>query len=56
MNNPYIRLLSIFVTFIVFLGALVFMKHIGVPQVARIVIAILLIFVVDYIKSKIFKR
>lgn len=53
-NNPYVKLISIFVTFFIFLGALVFMKNAGVPQVARIIIAIALIFLVDFIKSKIF--
>ena len=53
-NNPYVKLISIFVTFFIFLGALVFMKNAGVPQVARIIIAVALIFVVDFIKSKIF--
>lgn len=54
-NNPYVKLISIFVTFFIFLGALVLMKGIGVPQVARIIIAVALIFVVDFAKSKLFK-
>jgi hypothetical protein len=54
-NNPYVKLISIFVTFFIFLGALVFMKNAGVPQVARIIIAIVLVFVIDYVKGKIFR-
>ena len=54
-NNPYVKLISIFATFFIFLGALVFMKNAGVPQVARIIIAIVLIFVIDSVKGKIFR-
>lgn len=31
------------------------MKNAGVPQVARIIIAIVLIFVIDFVKGKIFR-
>ena len=55
MKETYVKLISIFVTFLIFLGALVFMKYIGVPKVARIIVAVLLIFVVDFVKGKVFK-
>lgn len=56
MNDTLIRLISIFITFMVFLGALVLMKYLGISKPIRIIVAVLLIFVVDYIKSKIFGR
>ena len=56
MKDTGIRLISIFITFMVFLGALVFMKYLGISKPIRIIVAVLLIFVVDYVKSKIFGR
>lgn len=56
MKDTGIRLISILITFMIFLGALMFMKHIGISKPIRIIVAILLIFVVDYVKSKIFGR
>ena len=54
MNETVVKLVSILLTFMVFLGALVFMKSIGISKPIRIIVAILLIFVIDYIKGKIF--
>ena len=50
MNETIVKLISILLTFMVFLGALVLMKYLGISKPIRIIVAILLIFVVDYIK------
>ena len=56
MNETIVKLISIFITFMFFIGALMLMKYLGISKPVRIIVAILLIFVVDYFKSKIFKR
>ena len=56
MKEVAIRLISIFITFLIFLGFFMLMKEWKVPIPAQIALAIVLIVIVDFIKSKIFKR
>lgn len=56
MKEVTIRLISIFVTFLIFLGFFMLMKEYQVPLPLKIVFALILIVVIDFIKSKIFRR
>ena len=56
MKEVAIRLVSIFITFLIFLGFFMLMKELKAPIPVQIAFAIVLIVIVDYIKSKIFKR
>ena len=56
MKESGIRLISILITFMIFLAALVLMKEAGISKPIRILVAIVLVVVIDFIKSKIFKR
>lgn len=56
MKDVTVRLISIFVTFLIFLGFFMLMKEYQVPMPIKIVFAIILIVIVDFVKSKIFKR
>ena len=54
-NNTYVKLISILVTFFIFLGALVLMRKYAVSMPVKIGILIVMIIIIDFIKSKIFK-
>ena len=56
MKETIIKLISIFITFMIFLGALMLMKKYSVSLPAKIIILIVMVVVIDYIKSKIFRR
>jgi len=56
MKEVAIRLVSIFITFLIFLCFFMLMKELKAPIPVQIAFAIVLIVIVDYIKSKIFKR
>ena len=54
-NNTYVKLISILVTFFICLGALVLMRKYAVSMPVKIGILIVMIIIIDFIKSKIFK-
>ena len=56
MKEVTIRLISIFVTFLIFLGFFMLMREYQVPLPLKIIFALILIVIVDFIKSKIFRR
>lgn len=59
MNNMVdvvVRLISIFITFMIFLGALMLMKEYNVSMPIKILVLIALIIIVDFIKSLIFGK
>ena len=51
-----VRLISIFITFMIFLGALMLMKQYNVSMPIKIIVLIVLILVIDFVKSKIFGK
>lgn len=56
MRDVVVRLISIFITFMIFLGALMLMKEHNVSMPIKIVVLIALIIVIDFVKSKIFGK
>ena len=56
MKETTVKLISIFVTFMIFLGALMLMRKYNVSMPIKIIVLIVMIFVIDYIKSKIFRK
>lgn len=56
MQDVIVRLISIFVTFMIFLGALMLMRKYNVSMPIKIVILVVMIVIIDYIKSKIFGK
>lgn len=56
MKEVTIRLISILITFMIFLGFFMLMKEWKVVMPIQIALAIVLIIIIDYIKGKIFKR
>ena len=54
-NNTAIKLISILITFCIFLGALVLMRKYNVSMPLKIAILIVMIIIIDFVKSKIFK-
>ena len=51
-----VRLISIFITFMIFLGALMLMKQYNVSMPIKIIVLIALVIIIDFIKSRIFGR
>ncbi|MBO6119195.1 MAG: hypothetical protein J6P02_01875 [Lachnospiraceae bacterium] len=56
MGDVVVRLISIFITFMIFLGALMLMKEYNVSMPIKILVLIALIIIVDFIKSLIFGK
>ena len=56
MQETAIKLLSIFITFMIFLAALMIMRQYNVSMPVKIIILIVLIIIIDFIKSKIFRK
>lgn len=56
MGDVAVRLISIFITFMIFLGALMLMKEYNVSMPIKILVLIALIIIVDFIKSLIFGK
>ncbi|MBO6134797.1 MAG: hypothetical protein J6O09_03385 [Lachnospiraceae bacterium] len=56
MKETGVKLLSIFVTFMIFLGALMLMKEYNVSMPIKIAVLIVLIVIIDFVKSRIFGR
>ncbi len=56
MKETTVKLISIFITFLIFLGALMLMREYNVSMPVKIVILIVLIIIIDFIKSKIFGK
>ncbi len=56
MKETAVKLISIFITFLIFLGALMLMREYNVSMPVKIVILIVLIIIIDFIKSKIFGK
>ena len=56
MREAGLRLISILITFLIFLGALMLMKQYNVSMPIKIVVLIVLILIIDFVKSKIFGR
>lgn len=56
MKETTVKLISIFITFMIFLGALMLMRKYNVSMPIKIIVLIVMIFVIDYIKSKIFRK
>lgn len=56
MKETYVKLISIFITFMIFLGALMLMRKYNVSMPIKIIVLIVMIVVIDYIKSKIFRK
>ncbi|MBR1844779.1 MAG: hypothetical protein IJ790_03540 [Lachnospiraceae bacterium] len=56
MKETAVKLISIFITFMIFLGALMLMREYNVSMPVKIVILIVLIIIIDFIKSKIFGK
>ena len=56
MKEMTIRLISIFITFMIFLGALMLMKQYNVSMPIKIIVLIALVIIIDFIKSRIFGR
>lgn len=56
MKETAVKLISIFITFLIFLGALMLMREYNVSMPVKIVVLIVLIIIVDFIKSKIFGK
>ena len=56
MKETAVKLISIFITFMIFLGALMLMKKYNVGWPAKIIILVVMVVAIDYIKSKIFRR
>lgn len=55
MNNIYVRILSVFVTFMIFLGALMLMRKYNVSMPIKIIILFVMIIIIDYTKNRIFR-
>ncbi len=56
MKETGVKLLSIFVTFMIFLGVLMLMKKYNVSMPIKIAVLIVLIVIIDFVKSRIFGR
>ena len=56
MKETGVKLLSIFITFMIFLGALMLMKEYNVSMPIKIAVLIVLIVIIDFVKSRIFGR
>lgn len=56
MKETGVKLLSIFITFMIFLGALMLMKEYNVSMPIKIAVLIILIVIIDFVKSRIFGR
>ncbi len=56
MKETAVKLISIFITFLIFLGALMLMREYNVSMPVKIVVLIVLIIIIDFIKSKIFGK
>ncbi len=56
MRETGLRLISILITFLIFLGALMLMKQYNVSMPIKIVVLIVLVLIIDFVKSKIFGR
>ena len=56
MKETSVKLISIFVTFMIFLGALMLMKKYNVSMPVKIIVLVVMILIIDYIKSKIFRK
>lgn len=56
MKETVVKLISIFVTFMIFLGALMLMRKYNVGWPAKIIILVVMVVVIDFIKSRIFRR
>lgn len=56
MKETTIRLISIFITFMIFLGALMLMRKYNVSWPVKIIVLVVLVVLIDFIKSKIFRR
>ena len=56
MREAGLRLISILITFLIFLGALMLMRQYNVSMPIKIVVLIVLILIIDFVKSKIFGR
>ena len=56
MKEMTIRLISIFITFMIFLGALMLMKQYNVSMPIKIIVLIVLVIIIDFVKSRIFGR
>ena len=56
MRETGLRLISILITFLIFLGALMLMRQYNVSMPIKIVVLIVLILIIDFVKSKIFGR
>ncbi len=56
MQETIVKLISIFITFMIFLGALMLMREYNVSMPIKIGILIVLIVIIDFIKSKIFGK
>ena len=56
MRDVAIRLISIFITFMIFLGALMLMRKYNVSMPIKIIVLIALVIIIDFVKSRIFGR
>lgn len=56
MQETIVKLISIFITFMIFLGALMLMREYNVSIPIKIGILIVLIVIIDFVKSKIFGK
>lgn len=56
MKETAVRLISIFITFMIFLGALMLMRKYNVSWPIKIIVLVVLVVLIDLAKSKIFRR
>lgn len=56
MKETVVRLISILITFMIFLGALMLMRKYNVSWPVKIIVLVVLVVLIDFIKSKIFRR
>ena len=56
MKEATIRLISILITFMIFLGALMLMREYNLSWPIRIIVLVVLVILIDYVKSKIFRH
>lgn len=56
MKETVVRLISILITFMIFLGALMLMRKYNVSWPIKIIVLVVLVVLIDFVKSKIFRR
>ena len=56
MKETVVRLISILITFMIFLDALMLMRKYNVSWPIKIIVLVVLVVLIDFVKSKIFRR